>query len=145
METNAHLNLLLVEDYALDADALARKLMSAGWFVHATRAPTRDALVIALAHGDYDIALLDCRTPEFTCEDALRTIRGVQANLPVVVMSYYLDGYRVTRLMELGAQDYIDRHDSARLLQTIRREVEMYRILKRIERVAQAWASSISS
>ncbi|MBV5284561.1 MAG: sigma-54 dependent transcriptional regulator [Methyloversatilis sp.] len=97
--------LLLVEDEALFARAVTRRLGSAGYACqHATTLlQAREAL------GGFapDVVLLDLRLPDGHGLDLLAELNGDNRAAPVVVLTAYGEVEDAVRAMKLGAADYL--------------------------------------
>ena len=105
-QTPAAARVLVVEDEALFARAIARRLEKAGYSVEV--APTlREAESRWLAAGA-DLLLLDMRLPDGSGLDFLARLRGpLGAKVAVLTMSAYGELEDAVSAMKLGASDYL--------------------------------------
>ena len=98
-------------------------------------------LLAALEEQDYDAALVDLNYTRDTTSgkeglDLLSQIRALDANLPVVVMTAWGSVEGAVEAMRRGARDYVQKPwDNARLIQTLRTQIELGRALKRTRRL----------
>jgi DNA-binding response OmpR family regulator len=99
------MRILIIEDDALVADALARGLADAGFAIdHVSSAEEAEA---ALAVADFDLALVDIGLPGVDGLALVRRLRKSGNDLPVLILTAR-DGLadRVDAL-DLGADDYL--------------------------------------
>ncbi|MFC3454280.1 response regulator transcription factor [Amycolatopsis speibonae] len=116
---------LLVEDDASVADALAETLQTRGHTVsHAVRGC--DALH---RHREADVILLDLGLPDMDGLDVLRKVRQVSL-VPVLVLTARGDERSVVRGLRLGADDYLTK------------PVRLAELLARMDAVVRRAASS---
>jgi PAS domain S-box-containing protein len=96
-------SVLVVEDEPSVRDFAQRVLESAGFQVR-TAADGREALELFVRHGPELVAvLLDLTMPRMDGLEVLRHLRGLSANVPILVMSGYRELDVATRLAGLGA------------------------------------------
>ncbi|MEA1890824.1 MAG: EAL domain-containing protein [Pseudomonadota bacterium] len=117
------LNVLLVEDSENDALLLIRHLKKGGYDPQYTRVFDQHDLDQALGSQRWDIAISDHNMPNFSSELALRSIRKVDRDLPVIIVSGTIGEEQAVKAMRLGAHDYIMKDDLARLLPAVEREL----------------------
>ena len=77
--------ILLVEDEHRLRQTLARSLAGRDFYV--VEATTAAEAIAAATHNTFDLMLLDVNLPDATGWDVLRGLRGLQRELPVVVLS----------------------------------------------------------
>ena len=101
------LNVLLIEDEALFAKSVMRRLERENYSVQI--ADTLTAGREALTKGLPDILLLDVRLPDGNGLDLLRELRqdSVTRALPVIMMTAYGELEDAVSAMKLGANDYL--------------------------------------
>ncbi len=73
----------------------------------------------SLAQHDWDLAISDHSLPSFSSQEALKTIRQNDANLPVNIVSGEIPERVAIQLMKAGAQDYVMKENLARLIPSI--------------------------
>lgn len=97
--------ILVVDDEILVLELLADFLESRGYQV-ATAANGREAIA-AVAQDVPDLVLMDVSMPEMDGEEALKQIVASQPGLPVVMVTANADAAITSRLLGLGAVDYV--------------------------------------
>jgi two-component system response regulator QseB len=99
------MRILIVEDDPMIGRALATGLSESGYATDWVR--DGEAAELALAHGTYDLALLDLGLPRKDGLEVLKTLRRAKVELPVLVISARDSlADRVTGL-DSGADDYL--------------------------------------
>ena len=108
------MRLLLVEDERALAAAIDDALREEGWVVdHA--ADGRDGLRMALL-GQYDVVVLDIMLPSMNGYDVLKHMRQRKVWTPVLMLTAKDGDYDQTDAFELGADDYVTKPFSTRVL-----------------------------
>jgi DNA-binding NtrC family response regulator len=127
---------ILVADDQPDVLEALRILLKAEGF-EAVTASSPTAVLDAVERHDFDLALIDLNYTRDTTSgkeglDLLAALRGIDGDLPVVVMTAWGSVEGAVEAMRRGARDYIEKPwDNERLLTTIRTHVELGRALKR--------------
>jgi len=127
---------ILVADDQPDVLEALRILLKAEGF-EATTASSPAEVGRAVEHDEYDLALIDLNYTRDTTSgkeglDLLSTIRDLDADLPVVVMTAWGSVEGAVEAMRRGARDYVEKPwDNDRLLTTIKTHVELGRALRR--------------
>jgi DNA-binding NtrC family response regulator len=127
---------ILVADDQPDVLEALRILLKAEGF-EAVTASSPTAVLDAVERHDFDLALIDLNYTRDTTSgkeglDLLTALRGIDGDLPVVVMTAWGSVEGAVEAMRRGARDYIEKPwDNERLLTTIRTHVELGRALKR--------------
>jgi DNA-binding NtrC family response regulator len=97
----------------------------------------------ALEQEDFDAALIDLNYARDTTSggeglDLLSTLRGMDPTLPVVVMTAWGSVEGAVEAMRRGARDYVQKPwDNARLIATLRTQIELGRALRRSRRLEE--------
>ena len=97
----------------------------------------------ALEHEDFDAALIDLNYARDTTSggeglDLLSRLRALDPTLPVVVMTAWGSVEGAVEAMRRGARDYVQKPwDNARLMATLRTQVELGRALRRSRRLEE--------
>ncbi|MGE5048204.1 MAG: sigma-54-dependent transcriptional regulator [Deltaproteobacteria bacterium] len=97
----------------------------------------------ALEHEDFDAALIDLNYARDTTSggeglDLLSQLRGSDPTLPVVVMTAWGSVEGAVEAMRRGARDYVQKPwDNARLVATLRTQIELGRALRRSRRLEE--------
>ena len=104
-QTNA--TLLLVDDDAMNRDALARRLSRSGYKV--LTADSGTAALRMIREGRIDAVLLDVMMPGLSGLETLRQLRQFRsvADLPVIMVTAKDASDDVVEALDLGANDYI--------------------------------------
>ncbi len=105
---------LIVEDERPLAEATAEGLRSDGWVVDLAHDGI-SGLRMAVNH-DYDVVVLDIMLPELNGYDVLKHMRANKCWAPVLMLSAKDGEYDMTDAFELGADDYVTKPFSARVL-----------------------------
>lgn len=116
--------LLLVEDDDDDAWLIARHLKRAGLQnVNLIRVQTIAALREALREVGARIVICDYQLAGFNALDVVETVKSIDPDVAVVVVSGSLGEESAVEVMRAGAQDYLLKTGLARLGEVIRREL----------------------
>ena len=119
------LHVLLVEDSEADADLIVHAITQAHPSVHLDWAVSRKQFTDLLAANDYDIVLADYRLPDWTGMEALRELRHLGLDIPLILITGELGDERAVECVKAGAADYLLKTGSlARLPLAIKRAVE---------------------
>ena len=132
----APLRVLLIEDSEDDALLAVLELQRAGYAVTSRRVETAAALVDALEHERWDLAIADFSMPQFSGTKALTILRQHDTEMPFVFVSGTIAEDVAVEAMKGGAQDYIMKGSLRRLVPAVERElrdVEVRRSRKRAE------------
>lgn len=108
------MRVLLVEDERPLAAALDEALREEGWVVDHS-ADGRDGLRMALL-GQYDVVVLDIMLPSMNGYDVLKHMRQRKVWTPVLMLTAKDGEYDQTDAFELGADDYVTKPFSTRVL-----------------------------
>ena len=139
MTADATPRILVADDQADVLEALRLLLKGEGFRMETARSPAE--VVNAIEHRDFDVALLDLNYARDTTSgreglDLVETIQRLDATLPLLVMTAWgsIDG--AVEAMRRGARDYIEKPwDNARLLATLRTQIELGRALRQTQRL----------
>ena len=103
----AHGRILVVDDQQNNRDVLERHLARQGYTVEC--APDGQRALAALAHGTYDLVLLDVRMPGLDGHEVLRRIKEDPAtrDTPVVMISAADELATIAACIEGGADDFL--------------------------------------
>jgi DNA-binding NtrC family response regulator len=129
--------ILIADDQPDVLHALRLLLKAEGFDVVSAAAPS--AVAAAVTEQDFDVVLMDMNYTRDTTSgreglDLLTRIHAVYPALPVVLMTAWGSVDGAVEAMRRGARDYIEKPwDNARLLTTLRNQVELSRALRRSE------------
>ena len=99
------MRLLVVEDDAMLADAIARAFTQAAHAVDLVR--SGEEADRALLAAEYDLVLLDIALPQIDGLEVLKRLRGRRSNVPVLIMTVRDAIEDRIAGLDLGADDYI--------------------------------------
>ena len=128
---NPSLRLLHLEDSARDAELIGLWLEDAGLACDITWVNGRQSFEAALAGQPFDLVLSDYNVPGYDGLSALKHVRQVQPDLPVIIISGGLSEEEAVDCLKAGATDYVLKQRPQRLDNAVRRA-----LLERDERVA---------
>ena len=121
---------LLVEDEDMVIEVTQAMLERLGYRVMAAKTG-KDAIYIAQAFdGDIDLALLDIKLPDIDGGKVYRLIMEARPNLKVVVFSGYTIDGPVRKILDAGAQDFIQKPFSLATLSEKLKKVLEGKVLK---------------
>jgi DNA-binding NtrC family response regulator len=133
---------VLVADDDTDVLAAIKLLLRAeGMDVETATSPA--LALTALESRDFDLALLDLNYARDTTSgreglELIERIRGIDPELPVVVMTAWGSVDGAVAAVRRGARDYVQKPwENERLLQTVRTQVQLGRALRTGERLAE--------
>ena len=131
--------ILIADDQPDVLEALRLLLKTNGYRIHTARSPGEVAA--ALSAEEFDVLLLDMNYARDTTSgkeglDLLTRIHAVHPQLPVVLMTAFGSVDGAVEAMRRGARDYVEKPwDNARLLATLRAQVELGAALRQAERL----------
>ncbi len=130
---------LIADDQADVREALRLLLKAEGYATEAVSNPL--AVIEALQTGEFDLMLMDLNYHRDTTSgqegiDLLLKIQGIDSKLPIVVMTAWGSVELAVEAMRRGARDFIQKPwDNQRLLSIIRTQIDLYRTMRRAERL----------
>jgi DNA-binding NtrC family response regulator len=133
--------LLAADDQPDVLEALRLLLKAEGFDLETAASP--QAVLRALESQDFDAVLLDLNYARDTTSgreglDLLERTRTIDPLMPVVVMTAYGSIEGAVEAMRRGARDYVEKPwDNARLVATLRTQVELGRALRAGRRLEQ--------
>jgi len=131
--------ILVADDQADIREALRLLLKAEGYSTEIVSNP--GAALEAVQTNEFDIMLMDLNYQRDTTSgregmDLLARIQAADSKLPVVVMTAWGSVELAVEAMRRGARDFIQKPwDNPRLLSIIRTQVDLYRTLRRAERL----------
>jgi DNA-binding NtrC family response regulator len=131
--------ILVADDQADIREALRLLLKAEGYATEIVSNP--GAALEAVQTNEFDIMLMDLNYQRDTTSgregmDLLARIQAADSKLPVVVMTAWGSVELAVEAMRRGARDFIQKPwDNPRLLSIIRTQVDLYRTLRRAERL----------
>jgi DNA-binding NtrC family response regulator len=131
--------ILIADDQADVIEALRLLLKAEGYEIEAATSPA--GVMDAVENRDFDAVLMDLNYTRDTTSgkegfDLLLQVKELDSSLPVIVMTAWGSIAGAVESMRRGARDYIEKPwDNARLMSTIRTQVELGRALRETERL----------
>src|SRR5688572_8888383 len=131
--------ILIADDQRDIVEAL--RLLFKGQGFQTTEVNTPEKLMQMLAEREFDLVLMDLNYARDTTSgreglDLMAQIRALDTNLPVVVMTAWGSVNLAVEAIRAGARDFVQKPwDNARLLATVRTQIELSRTLRRSQRV----------
>jgi DNA-binding NtrC family response regulator len=132
-------HVLVADDQPDVLEALRLLLKGEGFRIETVRSPA--AVLAAVEQRDFDLALLDLNYARDTTSgkeglDLVERLASLDATLPVIVMTAWGSIEGAVEAMRRGARDYIEKPwDNARLVTTLRTQLELGRALRRAQRL----------
>jgi DNA-binding NtrC family response regulator len=130
---------LIADDQADVREALRLLLKAEGYKTETVNSP--NAALEAIQSGEFDVVLMDLNYQRDTTSgqegiDLLSRVQAMDSRLPVVMMTAWGSVELAVEAMRRGARDFIQKPwDNARLLSILRTQVELYRTMRRAERL----------
>lgn len=121
------LNVLILERFAADAEAMVRALVSGGITALTHRVQDRDEFLRALESERPDVVLANTSLPDFDGLAALKLVRTNHPHIPVIVVTGTLSDELASGMLREGAADYILKDRMWRLPAAVQHAVERAR------------------
>lgn len=118
------LRLLIADDDRSDAELCTRYLRKSGLEFEAEHVSTRDQFAERLRAHPVDIVLSDYRMGTWTGMDALITLKEIQPDVPLILMTGTLGDELAVESIKAGVTDYVLKGQLARLPMALRRAQE---------------------
>ncbi|MBI2845765.1 MAG: sigma-54-dependent Fis family transcriptional regulator, partial [Chloroflexi bacterium] len=126
--------ILIVDDEETLSFFLKQSLEEEGYEVLLAR--TGQEGLDALGQNQVDLALLDLMLPDMEGSQVLRELRGMDADLPVIILTGHGTINSAVEAMRLGAYDYVEKPlDLTALKLSIARALESLALRREIERL----------
>ena len=132
---------LIADDQPDIVEALRLLLKAEGYRTVTAHVP--EGVVALLDRHEVDAALIDLNYTRDTTSgreglDLLSRIRAIDSTLPVIVMTAWGSVDKAVEAMRIGARDFIEKPwDNARLLTTLRTQIDLARALRAASRLDQ--------
>jgi DNA-binding NtrC family response regulator len=132
-------SILVADDQPDVREALRLLLKGEGYAIETAASPA--AVLAAVQKNDFDAVLLDLNYARDTTTgreglELVSELQALDATLPAVVMTAWGSVDKAVEAMRRGARDFIEKPwDNARLLATLRTQVELGRALRRARRL----------
>jgi DNA-binding NtrC family response regulator len=132
-------HILIADDQADVREALRLLLKGEGYAIETVGSPA--AVISAVQAADFDAVLLDLNYARDTTTgreglELVSHLQGLDSTLPTIVMTAWGSVDKAVEAMRRGARDFIEKPwDNARLLATLRTQVDLSRALRRSQRL----------
>ncbi|MBC2605150.1 PAS domain-containing response regulator [Pelagicoccus albus] len=113
------LRVLIVEDSKIEAKFTVNLLKKNGYEVASARVETHDDMKEQLDTASWDIVISDYQMPAFDGMKALQLFLSYNLDIPFILVSGKIGEETAVDLMKMGAQDYIMKGNTARLIPAI--------------------------
>jgi PAS domain S-box-containing protein len=121
---SAAIRILMVEDSPEDAELVGLHLRSHGLAFTSAQVDSKVGFLEALTSEPWDLVLSDFSLPGTNGMELLRILRGVDPDLPFILLSGVLDECAAVEAMRGGANDFLIKSNLARLVPAIQREMK---------------------
>jgi DNA-binding NtrC family response regulator len=134
--------ILIADDQHDVVEALRLLLKPEGYDVESANSP--GAVIRAVGASQFDLLLIDLNYTRDTTSgneglDLLEQLHAFDSTLPIVVMTAWPSIELVAETMKKGARDFVQKPwENARVLATIRNQIDLGRALRRSERLENA-------
>jgi len=125
---DAALSILFVEDSESDVLLTIRQLRREGYAPNFERVDTPEGLRAALTEQEWDLVITDHNMPYLDSVAVISTIKELELDIPIIIVSGIIPEDTAVAAMKLGAQDYIMKDNMARLIPAIERELDEARV-----------------
>ena len=132
-------HILVADDQPDVREALRLLLKGEGYAIETASSPA--AVLAAVQRSDFDAVLLDLNYARDTTTgreglELVTELQGIDATLPAIVMTAWGSVDKAVEAIRRGARDFIEKPwDNARLLTTLRAQVELGRAVRRTHRL----------
>ncbi|MEM9855919.1 MAG: PAS domain S-box protein [Bacteroidota bacterium] len=123
--------ILVIEDNEDDYDLLERRLKKTDHCLSLKRIETRHEFSRELEENKWDLIISDNDLPNFSAREALALLRDIDHITPFIILSGNIGEEAAVEAMRAGANDYILKGNSSRLIPAINRELQELR--KKVE------------
>ena len=117
---NGKLSVLIVEDSKIEAKFTANLLKKNGYDVTTERVETEGTMKQQLDEREWDIIISDNQMPDFDGMGALKLFLQYNLDIPFILVSGKIGEEAAVDLMKMGANDYIMKGNTARLVPAIK-------------------------
>ncbi len=118
------LKILIIDDSADDAVLMVYELAKAGYDVTHTLADTESEVRKLLAECSWDCITSDHKMPRFSAPEAVRVVREIAPDMPLVIVSGELDIDLAVNLLKSGADDYVQKRDLPLVVKAVESAIE---------------------
>src|SRR4051794_10284561 len=117
------LRVLMIEDSDADAELVQHELRRGFAPLHCERVGTSAELKAALDRGVWDLLLCDHGLPGFNAPEALKIVKDMDPDLPVIVLSGTIRDEAAMTSLKGSINDYIAKSNFAGLVARVQQQV----------------------
>lgn len=115
------INVLLVDDHSILREGIKRILSETPDITVTGEAASASESIDLMWKNKYDVIVLDIAMPGRSGLDVLKQLKGVQANIQVLILSMYSEKEYALRALKNGAAGYLEKKSAAKeLIEAIR-------------------------
>ena len=118
------LRVLAVEDSENDFELIRNVLVESGFTVMHERVETAASLKAALEREPWDVVVCDHNLPALDSMSALKIVREVAENIPLIIVSGLIQDEAAIEAMRHGARDFIRKDNLSKLVLVVERELQ---------------------
>jgi diguanylate cyclase (GGDEF)-like protein len=126
-------HILQVEDSEDDALLVQAELRTLERPLAFRRVESAEEMQAALAERRWDLVISDHRMPRFDAIRAFDVLRGSRQDVPFIILSGNMPEEIAATAMRLGADDFVDKSNRARLVPVVERELRHARLRRESE------------
>lgn len=101
------IRILVLEDFAPDAEIMIHELRRTGYNPAWKRVQTEDEFIRELDAQEWDIILADFTLPQFDAVSALQILNAKNREIPLIIVTGTISEEAALRCIEMGAADYL--------------------------------------
>jgi DNA-binding NarL/FixJ family response regulator len=106
------LRVLIADDHAVVRRGLEQILADAYQDIVFGEATSAEQAIELVEHGDWDVVILDISMPGRSGLDALKEIKRLRADLPVLILSIHPEDQYARRVLKAGASGYMTKESA---------------------------------
>lgn len=118
------IRVLFIEDSSHDAELLIRHIKKGGFELKYDVTDCLQDMVLLIAKNQYDICICDFKLPGFSGIDAVKRIKKLEKDIPVILASGTIPDEQAIDAVLAGAKDYVLKDNLRRLIPAMQRELE---------------------
>lgn len=106
------MRVLIADDHAVVRRGLEQILADAYQDIVFGEATSAEQAIELVEHGDWDVVILDISMPGRSGLDALKEIKRLRADLPVLILSIHPEDQYARRVLKAGASGYMTKESA---------------------------------
>ncbi|MBF0542606.1 MAG: response regulator transcription factor [Nitrospirae bacterium] len=103
------ISVLIVDDHAVIRQGIKDIISEEADIKVTGECATAQDMFHLIKSNDYDIVLLDINLPQMNGIDALKLLKNLKPNLPVLILSVYSEEHYAMRMLRAGASGYLSK------------------------------------